>query len=49
MLHFPAVMSKAQSELDRIVGRDRIPEFNDRDNLPYINALISETLRFHFH
>ncbi|KAK7440251.1 hypothetical protein VKT23_017192 [Stygiomarasmius scandens] len=46
MLHFPTVMRKAQAELDSNVGHDRLPEFYDRQNLPYINAIINETLRW---
>ncbi|KAF9467168.1 cytochrome P450 [Collybia nuda] len=46
MLHFPEVMRAAQAELDRIVGHDRMPEFDDRENLPYIVAIINETLRW---
>lgn len=39
MTLFPEVLQKAQDEVDRVVGRDRLPEFSDRDNLPYITAL----------
>ncbi|KAG6815519.1 hypothetical protein H0H93_009598, partial [Arthromyces matolae] len=46
MLHFPDAMKKAQEELDRVVGSDRMPEFGDKDNLPYTNALIKETMRW---
>ncbi|KAJ4190449.1 hypothetical protein NW767_011271 [Fusarium falciforme] len=46
MLLFPDVQQKAQEELDRVVGSDRLPEFEDRENLPYVNALIKETLRW---
>lgn len=42
----PAVQRKAQDELDRVVGPDRLPTFEDRKNLPYINALVKETLRW---
>lgn len=45
MLHFPGVKIKAQAELDRVVGFDRMPEFDDQDNLPYIKAVVYETLR----
>lgn len=38
-------MKKAQKELDAVVGFDRVPEFNDKNQLPYINALVNETLR----
>ena len=46
MALFPEVQSKAQSELDAVVGYGRLPEFTDRDKLPYINAIIKESLRW---
>jgi hypothetical protein len=42
-------MKKAQEEIDRVVGTDRMPEFHDKDQLPYVLAVINETLRFAFH
>lgn len=45
MLHFPEVMKAAQADLYRVVGYDRMPEFEDKENLPYIVAIINETLR----
>lgn len=46
MVLYPDVQLRAQKELDRVVGTDRMPSFEDRDRLPYINALIKETLRW---
>jgi hypothetical protein len=46
MTLYPNVMRKAQAELDAIVGRDRLPTFQDKDSLPYIRAIIKETLRW---
>ncbi|TXB99903.1 hypothetical protein FocTR4_00014535 [Fusarium oxysporum f. sp. cubense] len=46
MLLFPEVQRKAQQEIDSVVGSDRLPQFDDRDNLPYVDALIKETLRW---
>ncbi|KAL4787860.1 cytochrome P450 [Aspergillus varians] len=46
MLKFPHVQRKAQAEIDRVVGPSRLPTFSDRENLPYINALVKETLRW---
>lgn len=43
----PGVQKKAQEELDRVVGRDSLPSCADLPNLSYINALCSETLRWH--
>ena len=46
MLLYPDVQKKAQEELDRVVGCDRLPSYEDRDKLPYVNALIKEALRW---
>ena len=46
MIKFPHVQRKAQEEIDRVVGTDRLPSFEDRDKLPYINALVKEALRW---
>jgi cytochrome P450 len=41
----PHVMQKAQEELDRVIGKDRLPTVADRENLLYIDALCKEVLR----
>ncbi|KAI0698160.1 cytochrome P450 [Cytidiella melzeri] len=40
------VMRKAQEELDEVVGRDRVPSFKDKSRLPYVRAIVKETLRW---
>ncbi|EXJ92437.1 hypothetical protein A1O3_00988 [Capronia epimyces CBS 606.96] len=47
MILFPSAQRKAQDEIDRVVGRDRLPLLSDRDNLPYINAMVKEVMRWH--
>ncbi len=47
MALYPEAQQKAQEELDRVVGSSRLPDFSDRDSLPYVNALIKEILRWH--
>ncbi|KAI6133452.1 cytochrome P450 [Pisolithus croceorrhizus] len=42
-----AETTKAQEEIDRVVGNDRLPEFKDRQNLPYVEAVLLEILRWH--
>ncbi|KAK4208371.1 Fumitremorgin C synthase [Rhypophila decipiens] len=37
---------KAQAELDKVVGKDRLPTFDDLPNLPYVRAITAETLRW---
>ena len=43
---FPQVQRRAQAELDAVIGRDRLPTFDDRPRLPYIEALCKELLRW---
>ena len=45
MLQHPEILEKAQKELDAVVGNSRLPTFSDRPNLPYVNAIVNETLR----
>ncbi|KAJ7764633.1 cytochrome P450 [Mycena maculata] len=46
MLHAPHVQKIAQEELDRVVGTDRLPNYTDQEALPYINAIVKESLRW---
>lgn len=47
MLLYPDVQAKASDELDRVVGQDRLPDFSDEEQLPYIKAVCLEVLRWH--
>ncbi|KAL0957853.1 hypothetical protein HGRIS_000037 [Hohenbuehelia grisea] len=44
---YPEIQAKAHAELDRVVGRDRLPTVEDEKNLPYIHAIIKEVERVH--
>lgn len=46
MTLYPDVMRKAQALIDGVVGRDRMPSFEDRNKLPYIDAIVKEVLRW---
>lgn len=46
MSTYPEVQKKAQKELDAIVGPDRLPDFDDRSALVYVDAVIREVLRW---
>ncbi|CAI6339861.1 unnamed protein product [Periconia digitata] len=47
MAYFPNVQKKVHEELDRVVGRDRSPNWEDIDkNLPYVMATVKEVLRW---
>ncbi|KAJ3503006.1 hypothetical protein NLJ89_g8629 [Agrocybe chaxingu] len=41
----PHVQKKAQAEIDRVVGANRLPDFTDRPSLPYIEAIYREVMR----
>jgi len=46
MALFPDIQTKAQDEIDRVIGNDRLPVLADRDSLPYVDALLSEVFRW---
>ncbi|CAL1715497.1 unnamed protein product [Somion occarium] len=47
MVLHPKVQNKAQQEIDTVVGSERLPDYSDRDSLPYVDAIVNETLRWH--
>ncbi|KAJ8463881.1 hypothetical protein ONZ51_g9969 [Trametes cubensis] len=47
MVLYPEVQRKAQAELDTVVGPHRLPDHEDRPQLPYMAALIKELMRWH--
>ncbi|KAI0071338.1 cytochrome P450 [Panus rudis PR-1116 ss-1] len=47
MVLYPEVQKKAQKELDSVLGIEVLPNFHDRPSLPYIEAVVNETLRWH--
>ncbi|KAF8900275.1 cytochrome P450 [Gymnopilus junonius] len=44
---YPEAQKRAQEEIDLVVGTDRLPDFKDRDHLPYVSATLKEVLRWH--
>ncbi|KLO13427.1 cytochrome P450 [Schizopora paradoxa] len=46
MLKNPEAQKRAQSEIDRVTGGDRLPTFEDAENLPFVNAICEEALRY---
>ena len=45
LVHNLDVQKRAQLELDEVVGRSRLPTLDDLEQMPYIEALISEIQR----
>ncbi|KAI1078886.1 cytochrome P450 [Whalleya microplaca] len=47
MTVYPEAQKKAQEEIDRVIGQNRLPTMADRVNLPYVEATVKEVLRWH--
>ena len=44
---YPQAQKKAQEEIDIMLGTDMtLPSLQDRERLPYVNAVITEALRY---
>ncbi|KAF8885567.1 cytochrome P450 [Gymnopilus junonius] len=47
MVLYPSVQAQAQEEIDNLMGvADRLPEFNDRPSLTYLECVLQETYRW---
>ncbi|KAG1855560.1 cytochrome P450 [Suillus subluteus] len=47
MVLYPDIQRRAQGEIDSVVGGDRLPTFEDRASLPYVESVLRETWRWH--
>jgi cytochrome P450 len=46
MALYPDAQKKAQDEIDRVVGSNRLPSYADRTSLSYVEALYREVMRW---
>ena len=46
VIKHPHVQRKIQDDIDNVIGKDRKPQLADKAHLPYLEAVIMETLRF---
>lgn len=46
MVLYPDVFKKARQEIDRVVGTERLPDFDDREQLPYVDCVLQEVYRW---
>ncbi|KAL6256516.1 hypothetical protein P5V15_012629 [Pogonomyrmex californicus] len=45
LILFPHVQKKAHEEIDRVIGRDRFPTLADKPSMPYLHAIVLESIR----
>ncbi|KAJ7342302.1 hypothetical protein JRQ81_010049 [Phrynocephalus forsythii] len=46
LIRYPKVQAKLQEEIDKVIGRDRLPCVEDQPHLPYVMAFLYESMRF---
>lgn len=46
MMAFPEAQKRAQEEIDRVTGGTRLPALSDREQMPFVDAIVSEVLRW---
>jgi Cytochrome P450 len=49
MVLHPECQVRAQEEIEAVIGSERLPMFEDRSSLPYVESILQETLRYVFH
>lgn len=46
MMLNPEAQRRAQEKLDQVIGHDRLPDFNDLGEIPYVRAIVMEAFRW---
>lgn len=46
MVKYPHVQTRAQQEIDSVIGEDRSPVWSDYAELPYVSQIVKETMRW---
>ncbi|GBP37968.1 Probable cytochrome P450 304a1 [Eumeta japonica] len=45
ILYQPGLQERIHEEIDRVVGRDRLPTIDDRNNMPFLEGCLREMMR----
>ena len=46
MVLHPHVQTKAQAQIDSVLGMGRLPQFDDLPSMPYVEAIMMELMRW---
>ena len=46
MIEHPGILKRVTKEIDEVIGQDRLPCISDRGSMPYIEAVLTEVIRF---
>uniref|UniRef100_A0A3Q3EKQ0 Cytochrome P450 2J6-like n=1 Tax=Labrus bergylta TaxID=56723 RepID=A0A3Q3EKQ0_9LABR len=45
MIYYPQIQERVQAEIDAVIGSSRAPSLNDKEDMPYTNAVVHEIQR----
>lgn len=46
LMHRPDVQQRVQDEINSVIDQERLPAFDDRKDLPYLEAVMKECSRY---
>ena len=49
MILNPEAQRRGQDEITRVIGNSRLPNLTDRADLPFVDCIVKETLRYVLH